>query len=201
MEIWALSKRTGTVCSQRFPSFQDPMCPGNGAHRLVAKRITGHAGCCLLNSLGTGFVPLALGTPCAPFGNEKAENTERLNQMDFSRLSAADSARRGEGDVCRNQIKRGMNRSRRTRVGKTVLSGIKIAELRQVHTLLWFQFPPSYHALILYKCPPSNGTKTSGETPCQNLPAVQGFRRGSDVQSPAGAETIFGELRSRNVGP
>lgn len=31
-----------------------------------------------------GFVPLVLGTPRAPFGNEKAENTTRLNHEDLS---------------------------------------------------------------------------------------------------------------------
>lgn len=76
MEIWALSKRTGMAPSQQFASFQDLKCAGNGAHRLDAKRIMGHAGCCLLNPLG----------PTS--GKEKAENAAWLHQKDFSRLGA-----------------------------------------------------------------------------------------------------------------
>lgn len=47
------------------------------------------------------------------------------------------------GGVCKNQIQRGMSRSR-GRAGETALSGIKIAELRKVQTLPWLQLLPSY---------------------------------------------------------
>lgn len=157
-------------------------------------------GAASLSHRALGFVPLALGTPHAPFGNAKAENTAQLNHKDSSWLGAVDAVRWGKGDVCRNQIKHGMSRSRRTRVGEAALSGIRKAEPRKVHTLPWFQFPPSYYTLILHKCPLPNGNETGTKTSCQKLPAMQGFRRGSELQSPAGAETIFGELRSRNVG-
>lgn len=144
-------------------------------------------------------MPLALGTPRVPFGNEKAENTAWLNQKDFSWLGAVDAVRRGEGDVCRNKVDHGHEQEQKNKGGWDS-SGIRRPKLRKVHTILWFQFPPSYHALILHECPPSNGTMTGSETRCQKSPAVQGFRRSSELQSPAGAETIFGELRSRNVG-
>lgn len=65
--------------SQQFASFQDLRCAGNGAHRLDAKRIPGHAGCCLLNPSGPG-------SPAS--GKEKAENAAQLYQKDFSPLGA-----------------------------------------------------------------------------------------------------------------
>lgn len=94
------------------------------------KRITGHAGRCLLNPLGTGFQ--AFGTPCVPFGDERAEITAWLNQEDSSGLGAVDAVRQGEGDACRNHIKCGMRRSRRTRVAE--IAGIKAADLSKAHT-------------------------------------------------------------------
>lgn len=142
---------------------------------LLQRGSLGMQGTASLTHRALGFMPLLLGTPCAPFGNKKAENTARLNLKGFSWLGAVDAVRRGQGNACRNQIKCGMSR-RRTGMGETALSGIKIAELKKEHTLLWFQFPPSYHALILHKCPPSNGTEIGSEMPCQKSPAVQGFR-------------------------
>lgn len=87
-----------------------------------------------------GFMPLALGTPRAPFGNEKAENTAWLNQKDFSWLGAVDAVRRGEGDVCRNKVDYGHDQEQKNKGGQDS-SGIRRPKLRKVHTVLRVPVP------------------------------------------------------------
>lgn len=95
-----------------------------------------------------------------------------------------------------------MSRSRRTRAGETALSGIKIAELGKVQTLPWLPFPPGYHTLSLHKFSPLKGSETGSKMTANKDFAknCQGFRQGSELQSPARAEPVLGELRDGNVG-
>lgn len=106
--------------NNQFASFQTLGAPGNG---IVLKRVLDMPGTASLTR-GLWVSHLVLGRKS---WNPEAEAGGFL-------LS---------GDVCRNQIQRGMSRSR-TRAGETALSGMKIAELRKVQTLPWLQFLPSF---------------------------------------------------------
>lgn len=134
---------------------------------------------------GLGFIPLAMHV----LGEEKLKSC------------TAEAGGFLLSEICRNQIQRGMSRSR-ARAGETALSEIKIAELGKVQTLPWLRFPRRHHARSLHKFSLLNSSESGSKMTANKDFAKnrQGFRQGSELRSPARAEPVLGEPRDGNVG-